>query len=64
VFATLNPAADARSAGRAGLVAVVFLDPDQLTALVNSFKGSTIYEIVAMAAFTGMRPISTWRSRN
>ena len=44
--------------------ALVWWHRGQSTALVNGLKGSTIYEIVAMAAFTGMRPISTWRSRN
>src|SRR5215510_1052532 len=31
------------------------LDKDQLASLVHSFKGSTIYTIVATAAFTGAR---------
>lgn len=31
------------------------LDAEQLATLVKGFKGSTIYEIVALAAFTGMR---------
>ena len=31
------------------------LDSEQLTALVQSFKGSSIFEIVALAAFTGAR---------
>jgi integrase len=31
------------------------LDKEQITALVQSFKGSTIYPIVAVAAFTGAR---------
>jgi integrase len=31
------------------------LDQDQLTKLINGFKGSTLYEIVCVAAFTGMR---------
>ena len=31
------------------------LDQDELLKLINGFKGSTLYEIVCVAAFTGMR---------
>jgi integrase len=37
--------------GQAGQV----LDQDQLTSLLNGFRGSTLYPIVAVAAFTGAR---------
>jgi len=50
-----NPAAraDAPIAGESDAWNV--LDADQLTALVKGFKGTALYGIVAVAAFTGMR---------
>jgi hypothetical protein len=52
---TRNPAASAERPGLDDTEVGQVLDQDQLTALVNGFKGSTIYEIVCVAAFTGMR---------
>ena len=50
-----NAAADADPPHAGDTEAGQVLDEAQLTALINGFKGSTIYEIVCVAAFTGMR---------
>ena len=50
-----NPAADADPPHPGDSEAGRVLDEDELTRLVNGFKGSTLYEIVCVAAFTGMR---------
>jgi integrase len=50
-----NPVASAERPSVEDNEAGQVLDEEQLTKLVNGFKGSTIYEIVCVAAFTGRR---------
>ena len=50
-----NAAADADPPHPGDTEAGQVLDERQLTTLINGFKGSSIYEIVCVAAFTGMR---------
>jgi len=50
-----NAAADADPPDPGDTEAGQVLDEVQLATLINGFKGSTIYEIVCVAAFTGMR---------
>jgi len=50
-----NAAADADPPRPGDSEAGQVLDENQLTALINGFKGSSIYEIVCVAAFTGAR---------
>jgi len=52
---TRNPAASAERPSVGDTETGQVLDQDQLMVLVNGFKGSTLYEIVCVAAFTGMR---------
>jgi integrase len=50
-----NPVEDAERPARADDEPGTVLDEDQLAVLVAGFKGHSIYAIVAVAAFTGMR---------
>jgi integrase len=50
-----NPVEDAEKPARADEEVGVVLDEDQLASLVAGFKGSSVYPIVAVAAYTGMR---------
>jgi integrase len=50
-----NAAADADPPHPGDTEAGQVLDDNQLATLINGFKGSSIYEIVCVAAFTGMR---------
>jgi integrase len=51
----VNPAEDAEKPARNEDEAGVVLDEDQLAALVAGFKGTSLFGIVAVAAYTGMR---------
>jgi len=50
-----NPAASADPPSAGDQEAGRVLDEDELAAVKNGFRGSTLYEIVCVAAFTGMR---------
>jgi integrase len=51
----MDPATDAETPAVGDPVVGQVLDAEQLAPLDNGFKGATIYEIVCVAAFTGMR---------
>jgi integrase len=52
---TRNPAEDAEKPARAADEVGIVLEEDALSALVAGFKGGSLYVIVAIAAYTGMR---------
>jgi integrase len=52
---THNPVEDAEKPARAVEEVGVVLDEDELRALVAGFKGGSVYPIVVVAAYTGMR---------